>query len=70
MLYKKYIYKDDKIKLVLEEDNKEVGWYLIIYNDPNSEKSMADYLYDSEDIAFKIAEKKFGIKKEQWILIQ
>ena len=70
MTYKQYFYKNEKIKLILEEDKKEVGWYLIVYDDPESDKSIADYLYDSETLAFEGAEKKFGIKKEQWKLIK
>lgn len=69
MNYKKYIYKDKNIKLLLEEDIPEVGWYLIIFDNPESDISNADYLYESEGLAFKSAEKKFGIKKSQWKLI-
>lgn len=70
MNYKKYIYKDENIKLILEEDTPKVGWYLIVFNNPESSVSNADYLYDSENLAFQGAEKKFGIKKSQWTLIK
>ena len=70
MVYKKYIYKGKNIKLILEEDIKDIGWYLIIYDNPNSNISIADYVYDTEEIAFKNAEKKFGVKKNQWTLLK
>lgn len=69
MNYKKYIYKDKNIKFILEEDIPEVGWYLIVFDNPESNVSNADYLYDSENLAFQGAEKKFGIKKNQWLLV-
>ena len=61
----KYLYKNDFIKLVIEEDI--VGFYLIVYK-LESEKSNEDYLIDSLDDAFLEAQDKFGISKEQWIL--
>jgi len=70
MNYKKYIYKDKNIKLILEEDLPEVGWYLIVFSNPASDVSNADYLYDSESLAFQGAEERFGIKKSQWTLIK
>ena len=62
----KYLYKNDFIKLVIEEDI--VGFYFIVYKNPESEKSNEDYLIDSLDDAFLEAQDKFGISKEQWIL--
>jgi len=66
MNYKKYIYKDEQIKLIIEEDNKDVGWYLIVYANPHSNRSTQDYIYDSEELVFQGAEKKFGIRRNQW----
>jgi len=64
--YLKYIYKSDFLKLIIEED--DVGFYLIIYNDPQSEKSSEDYLVDSLEEAFAEAEEKFGVSSSQWNL--
>ena len=64
--FKQYIYIDEKIKLILDEDDKDAGWYLFVYDNPKSNIATADYLQDSEELAFKFAEKKFGIKKSQW----
>ena len=70
MKYRKFIYKNDDIKLLLEEDNEEVGCYFMIYDDPESETSSADYLFDTIDVAYKVAEKKYNVKKEQWTEIE
>lgn len=64
MGYLKYIYKSDLLKLVIEEDI--VGYYLIVYDDPKSEKSSEDYLVDSIEEAFQEAKDKFGISRSQW----
>lgn len=66
MSYLKYLYKDEFIKLIIEED--AVGFYLIVYKNPNTEKSDADYLVDSLEEAFKEANERFQISKEQWQL--
>ena len=60
----KFLYKNDSLKFI-EEDT--VGYYLIVYNDPNSENSNKDYLVDSLEEAFQEAKEKFGISKEQWV---
>ena len=59
-----YVYQDEKIKLIIDKDI--VGYYLIVYRDPKSTISSADYLLDTLDEAFEAAQKKFGISKEQW----
>lgn len=60
----KYLYKSNNLKLLIEEDL--VGFYLIIYPDPHSEKSSEDYLFDSLEDVLRVAESKFGISKKQW----
>jgi hypothetical protein len=64
MKYLKYLYKNDYLKLVIEEDI--VGFYLIVYNNPQSEKSSEDYLVDSLEDAFQEAKERFGVSSEQW----
>lgn len=64
--YLKYLYKNDFFKLVIEED--DIGFHLIVYNDPCSEKSDEDYLIDSLEEAFQEAEQKFGVTSGQWKL--
>lgn len=66
MGYLKYLYKSDSLKLIIEEDI--IGFYLIVYNDPNSGKSNEDYLVDSLEEAFQKAKEKFGISSKQWEL--
>lgn len=68
MIYLKYLYIDDNIKLIIEEDI--VGFYLIVFKNPISQKSNEDYLVDSLDDAFKEAKDRFGILRNQWKLIQ
>ncbi|HSW86748.1 MAG TPA: hypothetical protein VLG49_04515 [Rhabdochlamydiaceae bacterium] len=58
---KKYQYK---LSYVIEEDL--VGWYLIIYKDPNINKSVEDYLFDTLEDALFEAEDRFGIPKNDW----
>lgn len=67
MNYLKYIYETKNIKLIIEEDI--VGFYIIVYNDPSSMQSNADYLQDTFDDAFSFSERKFGVKKDQWKLL-
>ena len=64
MAHSVFSYEDEKIKLVIDKDI--VGYYLIVYQDPKSTISSADYLLDTLDEAFEAAQKKFGISKEQW----
>jgi len=64
MNYLKYVYKSNSLKLVIEEDI--IGFYLTIYNDPQSEQSSEDYLVDSLEEAFSEAEERFGISIKQW----
>lgn len=59
-----YIYKDDKIKLIVKTDL--IGYYLIVYEDPYSSKSSSDYLVDTLDDAFQEAYDRFGILKSKW----
>lgn len=66
MSYLKYVYKSELIKLVIEED--VVGFYLIVYRNPRSEKSNEDYLVDTLEEAFQQAKENFGISIEQWDL--
>lgn len=63
----KYICASDSLKLIIEED--VVGFYLIVFKDPKSDKSNEDYLVDSLEEAFQEAKDKFGISNEQWICI-
>ena len=67
MSFSKYLYESSLLKIVIEEDT--VGFYLIIYRDPLSEKSDEDYLFDSLEDAFREAKDKFGIARNQWRLI-
>lgn len=60
----KYIYEDNFLKVLIEEDS--VGFYLIVYKNPSSEKSTNDYLCDTLDEAFQKAKNQFGITKDQW----
>ncbi len=64
MGYLKYLYKSDSLKLIIEED--VIGFYLIVYNDPQSEKSSEDYLVDSLEEAFQEAKEKFGVSSKEW----
>lgn len=59
-----YSYEDEKIKLIIDKD--VIGYYLIVYTNPQSTISSADYLLDTLDEAFEAAQKKFGISKEKW----
>ena len=61
----KFTYKSDSLKLVIEED--AIGYYLIVYDDPQSEKSSEDYLVDSLEEAFQEAKEKFGVLSKQWM---
>lgn len=61
----KFYYKDKDLKFLIDED--VIGYYLIIYKDPNSEISSQDYVFDSLEDAFQEAEEKFGVKKELWM---
>ena len=63
----RYSYKGGSINCLIEEDI--VGFYLIIYDNKNPDKSVADYLFDSVDDAFQAAKEKFGILKTQWLLL-
>lgn len=63
----KFSYKNNFLKLVIEED--VIGYYLIVYEDPYSIVSKEDYLVDSLDEAFKEAKEKFGVSKDQWTLL-
>lgn len=64
MEYLKYFYKSNSLKLVIEEDI--VGFYLIVYNDSQLEKSSEDFLVDSLEDAFQEAEERFGVSCKQW----
>jgi len=67
MTFSKYIYSKNNLKMLIEEDF--VGYYLIIYNDPQSLRSDEDYLLDSLEEAFDEAEQRFGVVKNQWIIV-
>ena len=60
----KYLYKDENLKLIIEEDT--VGYYLIVYKNPSSTQSSEDYLVYSLEEAFQEAKEKFGVSKSQW----
>lgn len=61
---KKYWCKKDNSSYVIEEDL--VGWYLIVYNNQNANKSSEDYLFDTLADALFEAEDRFGISKNKW----
>ncbi|MCI0382580.1 MAG: hypothetical protein L0207_05990, partial [Chlamydiae bacterium] len=61
---KKYWYQKDNSSYVIEKDL--VGWYLIIYNDRNANRSSEDYLFDTLEDAFFEAKEKFNIPKSSW----
>ena len=61
---KKFQYIDEKIKLIIEEDI--VGFYLIFYPNPNTDKSEKDFLLDNLEDAFDCAKKRYGISKQEW----
>ncbi len=63
-MLKKYCYSNKKLKLIVEEDI--VGFYLIVFKDPVSNISCADYLVDSLEEAFNEAKRKFGISRDQF----
>lgn len=60
----KYFYKNDNIKLIIEEDG--IGFYLIVYKNPSSLQSTEDYLLDTLQEAFQQAQEKFGIPQAKW----
>lgn len=64
MSHKKFLYIDDNIKLIIEED--VVGFYLIEYPEPDSIKSCHDYLLDSLEDAFKEAEERYCVNENMW----
>jgi hypothetical protein len=64
MDYKKYIFRGEDKNLIIEED--KIGWYLIVYHKDDFEKSEEDYLIDSLEDAYKEAEERFGVLKNQW----
>lgn len=55
------LYKSACLKLVIDEDIVE--FYLIVYNDPYTEKSDADYLVDTLEEAFEKAEKDLVLQE-------
>lgn len=59
-----YIYKGTDKTYLIKEDI--VGFYLIIYENRNLEKSIEDHLFDSLDDAFQAVEEKFGILRSEW----
>ncbi|MFT5319416.1 MAG: hypothetical protein ACI8RA_002690 [Chlamydiales bacterium] len=60
----KYIFQNDDIRLVIEEDI--VGWYLFVYRDGNMNTPAADYLQDTLNDVFEEAEEMFGVQHNQW----
>lgn len=64
MSYLKYTYRNEKLKLIIEEDL--VGCYLIVYYNTDAQKSREDYLVESLDEAFQDANEKFGVSREEW----
>jgi hypothetical protein len=62
----RFLYKGNTLKLIIQEDS--IGYYLIVYDDPYSEKSSEDYLVNSLDEAFAEAQEKFGVSRKQWRL--
>lgn len=53
-----------KVRLLIKHDTK-VGYYLFVYY-LESEKCIADYLYDSLEEIFQEAEDRFNVKKEEF----
>ncbi|MBS0615695.1 MAG: hypothetical protein JSR58_03990 [Verrucomicrobia bacterium] len=62
---RKYVFENQSIKLVIEEDIE--GCYLYIYEEPKAFRPSQDYFLISLENAFKKAQKKYGITKDQWI---
>ena len=63
----KFQYKSDLLKIVIEEDF--VGFYLTVYENPNSLNSNKDYLFDSLEDAFNEAEEKFSVRRDEWKIV-
>lgn len=59
-----YTKQEPKLKLVIEED-KNVGFYLIVYPE-YKEESIADYLYDCLEDALADAEESYKIPRSAW----
>jgi hypothetical protein len=53
-----------KVRLLIKHDTK-VGYYLLTYS-LESQKCIADYLYDSLEEIFQEAEDRFNVKKEDF----
>lgn len=64
--FKKYLIKDIDIKIIIEEDLPEVGWYIYIYNEKN--EIIRDYLQDSFEVAVEVVEEYVG-KKVTFVLL-
>jgi hypothetical protein len=62
--FKRYHFQKGNSSYVIEEDL--VGWYLIVYNIKNADKSSEDYLFDTLEDALFEAEERFGISKNEW----
>lgn len=63
----KYSFISSDLKLIIEEDI--IGYYLIVYKDIFSEVSTEDYLLDSLEEAFRVAQEKFGVQAKNWKLL-
>lgn len=62
--FKKFEYRENDTYYVIEEDL--VGWYLIVYEDKNTDESSGDHLLDTLEDAMLEAEERFGIPKNSW----
>lgn len=67
MNFEHYEYKKSKIKLIIKEDR--VGYYLLVYSNPDINGADHDYLLDDLESALFVAQEKFGVKKDEWTKI-
>ena len=61
---KKYWNRKDNSFYKIEEDF--VGWYLIVCDSKNTDRSSRDYLFDTFEEALCEAKDRFGIPKNDW----
>jgi hypothetical protein len=67
MKYQKYLFQNNFIKLIIEGED-DSGYYMYIFQNPFSERSIADYHYETLEEAFLAVEKRFSILSSQFQL--
>ncbi|MEW6609826.1 MAG: hypothetical protein AB1414_20680 [bacterium] len=60
-----YTTKEPRLKLIIEEDFVEVGFYLYVFP-IDSKKSIADFLQNSLEDTLEFAKSNYGIEKDEW----